>query len=248
MAIWPSVLAVVGSGAASEAHRHHNLHAIVARRGTLRARIGADVWDVAGVITGPDVEHAIDAAGRDVVILFVDPGSDAGASLVAALDGQAKRIDAETRDALVAELSASPRASEVEAWAQRAVAALTGGGHRRPRMHPRVRRLVRELRELPPDADTSLEALADRVDLSPSRLMHVFTESVGIPLRPYLRWLKVQRAATAIVAGVPLSLAAAEAGFSDAAHMSRTFKAMFGVTPSALQRRSVRADDDARGA
>ena len=68
--------------------------------------------------------------------------------------------------------------------------------------------------------------------------MHAFTESVGIPLRPYVRWLRLQRAATAIVTGTPLSLAAAEAGFSDAAHMSRTFKQMFGMTPSALQRRS----------
>jgi AraC-like DNA-binding protein len=70
--------------------------------------------------------------------------------------------------------------------------------------------------------------------------MHVFTESLGIPLRPYLRWLRFQRAATAIVAGMPLTRAAVEAGFSDAAHMTRTFKQMFGLAPSALQRRSRR--------
>ena len=68
--------------------------------------------------------------------------------------------------------------------------------------------------------------------------MHVFTESVGIPLRPYLLWLKLQRAATSIVNGVRLTEAAFEAGFADSAHMSRTFKRMFGMTPSALQRRS----------
>ena len=104
-------------------------------------------------------------------------------------------------------------------------------------MHPHVRRLLRELRERPPDADVSLESLARWTGLSSSRLMHVFTESVGIPLRPYLRWLRFQRAATAIVAGSPLSAAAMEAGFSDAAHMTRTFKRMFGLPPSALQRR-----------
>jgi AraC-like DNA-binding protein len=105
-------------------------------------------------------------------------------------------------------------------------------------MHPLVRRLLTELRDDPLEHELALEQLAERVGLSPSRLMHVFTESVGIPIRPYLRWLRVQRAATAIVTGVPLATAAIEAGFSDAAHMSRTFKQMFGLTPSALQRRS----------
>lgn len=61
-------------------------------------------------------------------------------------------------------------------------------------MHPRVHRLVHELQELPPDADLSLAALARRAGLSPSRFMRVFTESLGIPLRPYLKWLRFQRA------------------------------------------------------
>ena len=109
----------------------------------------------------------------------------------------------------------------------------------RRRVHPRVRKLLRHLSALPASADTSLEALAVEVGLSPGRLMHVFTESVGIPLRPYLGWLRLQRAATAIVGGVPLSQAAAMAGFVDAAHMTRSFRAMFGATPSSLRGRAA---------
>jgi AraC-like DNA-binding protein len=65
--------------------------------------------------------------------------------------------------------------------------------------------------------------------------MHVFTDSMGIPLRPYLAWLRLQRAATAIVGGNSLGEAAHAAGFADAAHMSRTFKRMLGVAPSFLR-------------
>jgi transcriptional regulator GlxA family with amidase domain len=65
--------------------------------------------------------------------------------------------------------------------------------------------------------------------------MHAFTESIGIPLRRYLAWLRLQRAAAAIVGGTPLAEAALAAGFSDAAHMSRTFRAMLGMTPSSLR-------------
>ena len=82
---------------------------------------------------------------------------------------------------------------------------------------------------------TSLEVLAGAVGLSPSRLMHVFTSSVGIPLRPYLAWLRVQRAAIEIVSGNSLTEAAITAGFSDAAHMSRTFRRMLGIPPSLLR-------------
>jgi AraC-like DNA-binding protein len=101
-----------------------------------------------------------------------------------------------------------------------------------------VRKLLRHLSSLPSSADTSLEALAAVAGLSPGRLMHVFTESVGIPLRPYLGWLRFQRAAAAIASGVSLSQAAAIAGFVDAAHMTRSFRAMFGTTPSSLRDRN----------
>jgi transcriptional regulator GlxA family with amidase domain len=101
-------------------------------------------------------------------------------------------------------------------------------------VHPRVRKLLRHLAALPADADTSLAALAEVVGLSPGRLMHAFTASIGIPLRPYLGWLRLQRAAVAVVGGAPLSDAAHAAGFADAAHMTRTFRKMFGTPPSAL--------------
>jgi methylphosphotriester-DNA--protein-cysteine methyltransferase len=44
------------------------------------------------------------------------------------------------------------------------------------------------------------------------------TKEVRIPLRPYLRWLKLERAASAIADGAMLSEAAYAAGFADAAH------------------------------
>ena len=64
--------------------------------------------------------------------------------------------------------------------------------------------------------------------------MHVFTESVGIPLRRYLSWLRVQRAVRLIVAGASATEAAHIAGFADASHLTRTFRRTLGQTPREL--------------
>jgi AraC-like DNA-binding protein len=103
--------------------------------------------------------------------------------------------------------------------------------------------VLRYLREAPPGADASLAGLAARARLSPGRFLHAFTATVGIPLRPYVRWQRLERAAAGIAAGVPFGAAAYAAGFADAAHMTRTFRAMFGVTPSELRRRSRSVQD-----
>ncbi|HEX4462935.1 MAG TPA: helix-turn-helix domain-containing protein, partial [Polyangia bacterium] len=120
-------------------------------------------------------------------------------------------------------------------FTRRAVALLGGEPSAARPIHPRVRRILRRLREQSAIDDVSLAALSDSAGLSPGRLMHVFTESVGIPLRPYVLWLKLQRAAAAIAGRLPLARAASAAGFADAAHMSRTFRRMLGLSPSALR-------------
>ncbi len=237
--IWPSRLAAQAPGDESAPHTHHAMHLLLARSGDLQVRVGDDQHCAPGVLTAPDVGHAVQATGRVVVLVFWDPESVDGASLRATFEGRVRLISEVERSALLADLPDAPGRNDLDTFMERARNTLAAPTSR-PRMHPRVRALLEVLRDCG-EIDTSLEALAARVSLSPSRLMHVFTESVGIPLRPYLLWLKLQRAATLIVNGVDLSRAAFGAGFADAAHMSRTFKRMFGMTPSALQRRSRRA-------
>ena len=67
--------------------------------------------------------------------------------------------------------------------------------------------------------------------------MHVFTESLGIALRPYILWLRVQRGCRELSNGASVTEAAVRAGFSDAAHLSRTFRRMLGTTPREIAAR-----------
>ena len=103
------------------------------------------------------------------------------------------------------------------------------------RVHPRVNQALRSIPgRLENSRDVSLKTLAAISGLSPSRFMHVFTESVGLPLRRYILGLRLQRACSELKAGSNVTSAACCAGFSDAAHLTRTFRRMLGITPTNL--------------
>jgi AraC-like DNA-binding protein len=258
--VWPPLLASRGKGGRSGKHAHHALHFVIAIEAELRVSAG-DRWQAAaGVLTAPDAVHEIDASDCEVLIVFLDPESTAGAALLGLIEaasgagveaevgrargkaqGRAFRlITARERDQLIDVTPAQLMREDGVAWAQRTAAVLgasqlTAAGASSTRVHPRVRRALRYLQTLAPGADQSLPALAKVAGLSEGRFMHAFTESVGIPLRPYLAWLKLQRAAAAIATGSSLAEAAHGAGFADAAHMTRSFRRMFGVKPSELR-------------
>jgi AraC-like DNA-binding protein len=191
------------------------------------------------VLTAPDAPHAVDARGTRALVVFVAPESDAGARLRAAHGADAvELVRGGAADRVRALLAPGPALADPERAVREALSLGDASIPAPPGSHPGVKRVLRFLRDAPPGADVSLATLAAIAGLSPGRFMHAFTAAVGIPLRPYLRWLRLERAGAALAAGAPLGEAAYAAGFADAAHMSRTFKRMFGVSPSDVKRRS----------
>lgn len=244
---WPSVLATWGPGERSTLHAHHCWHLVLALDGELQIRTADKGPSQPGgaVVTAPDVAHAIDASGARVLIVFIEPESDVGDALARALGASTiEVVGRETADRLRSRIAASGQAELAAALpgALEALGIAIPPASPMPR-HPGIQRVLRRLRADAGGADTSLEALARVARLSPGRFMHAFTESVGVPLRPYLLWLKVERAGAAMAGGATLAEAASAAGFADAAHMTRTFRRMFGVSPSDLKRRSQLIQD-----
>lgn len=75
----------------------------------------------------------------------------------------------------------------------------------------------------------SVNELANSVSISESRLQHIFKNQVGISIKKYLLWKRLIDGIGIITSGKDFTFASHEAGFSDSAHMSRTFKKMFGI-------------------
>src|SRR4029450_1674935 len=113
------------------------------------------------------------------------------------------------------------------------------GGHTRRATSIARRRLVVEVCEQLHDTPTvSLVELARGVHYSPFHLSRVFRDAMGAPLSPYRPQLRVHEVLLTLEAGAPdLHRVAADAGFADHSHMTRTLVAVLGGTPSVLRDR-----------
>ena len=110
------------------------------------------------------------------------------------------------------------------------------------RREERIAAALRRLAEAPAEPH-QLASVAAYVHLSPSRFLHVFKETTGVPFRRYRLWTRMGAAVHALVAGVSLTEAALDAGFSSSAHFSAAFREMFGLAPSRLARAGLRIEE-----
>lgn len=81
-----------------------------------------------------------------------------------------------------------------------------------------------------------LEEIADACGVNTFRLIRTFRRATGIAPYAYLVLMRVNRARALLEAGVPISRAALQCGFSDQSHLTRTFTRTFGVSPGRYRR------------
>lgn len=79
----------------------------------------------------------------------------------------------------------------------------------------------------------SLEEVAEKCFLSPTRFLHLFKEKTNLTFRRYQLWNKLIKSLPFLVNN-SITETAYTFGFSDTSHYTRTFKETFGVTPKFL--------------
>lgn len=110
-------------------------------------------------------------------------------------------------------------------------AALNPDSLQYPLSDPRIVRVVEIIRERIAQ-NVCVEELANEVNLSVSRLVELFRQQVGVPIRRYRQWHRLFVTFAAVNRGETLTDAAIAAGFTDSAHFSHTFRMTLGMTPS----------------
>jgi AraC family transcriptional regulator len=179
----------------------------------------------------PDTLHTHPAFGASA-LLFLEPESIEWAHFAGRVDGRPVPLTFNRRLRTIAR-----RAAAGDALAARSlVEKLIGRPASSHRPDDALIRNAREFISQRLNGPITLARLAHAMHRSPSRLAHRFREATGVPLRRYVLWRRLRVAGEAAMRGSTLTAAAHAAGFADSAHLSRTFRSMFGVTPSFLFR------------
>jgi AraC-like DNA-binding protein len=233
----PGRLLYAGPVGETRLHAHHSFQLVLSLGepvvlGDSRQRTRA----CEAAVIPPDVGHAVVGATSAAVLLHVSPDDLVGRCFRALGFARDSVADWQRAGEHLVSLTSTalPRHwHEAESLAQAMLLALRVDTASPRPAHPAVKRLLRLLPESL-EGDVRLDTLAHRVGLSASRLSHLFSAEVGLPLRPYILWLRLHCAAEHLRAGAPLTSAAHAAGFTDSAHLSHVFRRMFGLSPSEI--------------
>lgn len=219
-------------------HAHHAFQLTFSLGGAFSLHLDDRVLAGPAALVAPDTPHAFEARGL-VALLFVEPESHAGRSLAQLIGGQPATTitEEQARDApaLIKHAFEHPT-DRKNALRETGVQICNRiAGHvRTSELDRRVRLMIRRASENL-DSALGVQDAAKDVGLSPSRASHLFVEETGLPFRTYVLWLRLIRAVDACTGGLSLTEAAHQAGFADSAHLSRTFKRMFGMPAASLE-------------
>lgn len=217
-------------------HAHHAIQISLAFDGTVRFKTREHDWRPYGAaFVPPHLPHAFDASSQFTAQVFVEPETRVGRALLARFgrDAIVELPPAEVEAHAEALRMLDVRRADAVVLREAARRFVEGFAEKVPRpdaVDPRIEGTIEALWHS--DRAVSLGEASARVALSPGRFRHLFVEQTGQSFRTYQLWLRLQRAVEAIGNGAAATAAAHAAGFSDAAHLTRTFRKMMGIAPS----------------
>jgi len=240
---WNGRAVYLGSLSDNAEHRHHAVQVTIGLSGSFRLRYSGLSGEYRGAIIASDQAHSLDGRGDAQAVMLMDPESTTARRLTETLcrDQGIAEFDPLRLNSLIADLGAlivEPKSClHVRRLCDRILGRLTDRAETAQSIDPRIEKAVQVMRRSA-EKKESVKEIAEIVCLSESRLIHLFSEQIGIPLRRYRLWLRLLTAVEQILAGVSFTTAAHASGFADSAHLSRTFKRMFGMTLSNLFKNS----------
>lgn len=224
----------------TDVHAHHVLQITLALTETVAFESNGERSVGPAFVIAPDAAHAFEGTGL-VAHLFVASDGKAGREILRVLcqDSSLAAIQGALLGDFPARLRTAFEAAQrsddaLKALCNRFIAQLAGQADDARALDPRIANMIAWVNARL-DQTLSLRDVTKVAGLSPSRTRHLFVEQTGLSLRTYLLWLRLERAVERFAHGASLTEAAHAAGFADSAHLSRTFRRMFGISAASLQ-------------
>ena len=244
---WPNQAIAVGLGWFSDFHHHYATQVCISFGAPLRVRTygSGPYTEQRSLIVGPHVPHELETTGVPCFVLWSE--SRALAALARHLRITfATELPALPEDLLSVLrpilLTSGEQALDEQAGRDllsRVLTTLVGPSWDEG---PNDLRIATALSLVTPqflvEQSQPIKHLATCVHLSPGRFRHLFRTEMGISVQSYLRWRRLYTALRATTYGASLTEAAHTAGFADSAHLTRVFRATFGLPPSRIFKNS----------
>lgn len=241
--IWKEMVLFLGINQRKvRSHQHPVIQLIAGMHQPFKTKISGKWTEKSGLLFSPNHTHECDATGLLVLTVNIDPESNLGESILFDLLNNQSSIDfpkqqipsAEKLEWLIHEHQWDELHNQVShLFGAHKNAPTSGVGKKDERITTVLNHIHTHIRTRPEVRD-----LCEVAFLSESRLMHLFKQEMGIPIRNYILWYRLKLAFQSIHNGSNLTKAAYEAGFADSAHLSRTCVKTFGLPPGSILKNS----------
>lgn len=211
-------------------HKHHAIQWCRSTKGNIVLSFNEEKIVGESFLIAPDTPHKAISGEGELFMLFIDPDTIVGKAIMKKyLKSESFVIKNIPRfSGLYKEYST---ASELRKAVKNLLESLDTV--HTDSIDPRIIKSLKVI-ENNPQKNITVPQIANEICLSESRLQHLFKENVGIPIQSFLLWKRIISAVQLTQKTNDLTSIAYNAGFSDSAHFSRSFKQMFGVQPKEL--------------
>jgi len=239
--LWPFRAVYYGASPDNKVHAHHALQICIGLEKELQVYSEQTAQTVQGrcLAIRQDVAHRVVAEHANMLVVYLEPEALQNQGVISAL-GDFGRSGVKPVPLAVGQVE-SIRCSLISDANVAVVWTILGKLLSRelfvdthfPCEDKRIRNVI-DIITLHRGQGLNLSQLSSTAFLSPSRLTHLFKQQTGISISQFLVWWRVRAAIEMFSRDGTLTEAAHASGFVDLAHMSKTFRRLFGFAPSLL--------------
>lgn len=230
------LVAYRGTGSRAEEHRHYAVQLVWGLGHNVEVTTECETHVVGATLIPAHVPHSVSARTDSLLVLLIEPNGRRG-RLLHEIAKKHHGMDLERRLTTIPMPALTVDADTMRLWCEQLIDTIIASTKQvlpePAALRPEVTDTLAYIDNTLPDVPR-LAAAASGAGISASRLTHLFTTQVGIPFRRFVLWARIRLVTQHVQSGWNLTDAAASAGFSDSAHFTRVFHAMFGLAPSAI--------------